>query len=1072
MRRFADVEYNSRRDGLHDLRCTLIGDGIVSRLERFEICLAPPSVLVVATLAAMTQPDRDRLNRIEQVLANVVKPARWPVTRPVEISANHLHGEPVSYDEAVAGTFVPFEVGGPWGPLWDTTWFHVAGIVPADWAGRDCALVVHLGYGGVSGFGAEGQVWIDGQPTEGVGPNHREVVLASPATGDEVIDLYIEAAANPPAPSQDPGQLLLPDPDGEPLLTLRRCHLAIVDREVEALIRDWTLVGELATRREEDLALNCAAALDRACGGIERNGINEKTVLEARHELATVLNRPGESPRRTHLAVGNSHLDTAWLWPLRETHRKAARTFSTASTFLDREPDYRFAASQAQQFEWIRDEYPGLWDRIRVHVAEGRFDVVGSMWIEADCNLPSGESLVRQIVYGKRFFREEFGVDTDGLWLPDVFGYSAALPQILHQAGVHWFLTQKISWNDVNRFPHHTFWWEGLDGTRIFSHFPPADTYTGNLSVANLRHGERNFAQQGIRDRAIYLYGHGDGGGGPDLDMLERARRLRDLEGLGRIELTTAADAMEQIRSEADNADLPVWVGELYLEFHRGTYTTHGAVKKGNRELERALRDAEMWALAASRIVGEDAPTDSLERAWKKLLLHQFHDIIPGTSIHWVYQDTMADYAAVRATTDEIVSDSLGEIASRVEVGEARRPALVANSLGWARDEVIEIGGELHRVTAPPCGWAVNDLSTPAESDDAPVTWGDRWMDNGHLRVEWDESGLLRSVRHLATGREAIAPGRPANLLQLMDDHPVPWDAWDIERTAFDTAVDLTEVDTLEWIDRSEMRATLRVVRSFGDSRIEQQIRLTRGGRRVEVHCSVDWHETHKLLKVAFPIGVRASVARHEIQFGHVERPTHQNTSWDAARFETCAHTWVDLSEDGFGVALLNDCKYGHDVSGSVIRLSLLRSPTWPDPVADQGHHRFAYALYPHAGPPTSGGVIAEAHCFNSPLRVVPIDSSGGGPDTVPRRHSMLEPDDAGVVISAVKAADDGDGSVVRLHEAFGGQRRVGLRFPGATRADRIDLLEEPMGTESPTLRNGVIDLDLRPFELVTLRIR
>ncbi len=1020
----------------------------------------------------MNEPDQDRLSRINEVFADVVKPARWPATCAVEISANHINGEPVSYREAVAGKFIPFDVGDAWGPHWGTTWFRVRGVVPADWKGQDCVVDVHLGYGGLSGFGAEGQVWIDGQPTEGISPNHGHVLLASPVRGGEKFDLYIEAAANPSTPAQDPAPLWLADPAGEPQLTLTRCHLSIVDREVEALVRDWALARQLAKRLDGARARASMDALDRACAAIEDGGMDKTTVLSARQRLAEVLNHPGESPRRTHLAVGNSHLDTAWLWPLRETHRKAARTFSTASTLLDREPDYRFAASQAQQFEWIRDEHPGLWDRVKAHVTAGRFDVVGSMWVEPDCNLPSGESLVRQIVHGKRFFREEFGVDTDGLWLPDVFGYSAALPQILAQADVHWFLTQKISWNDVNQFPHHTFWWEGLDGTRIFTHFPPADTYNGNFSVSDLRHAEENFKQQEIRDRSIYLYGYGDGGGGPDLEMLERARRLRDVDGLGRVELTTARDAMAQIREEGEDADLPVWVGELYLEFHRGTYTTHGAVKKGNRELEWALRDAEMWSLAAKRLAGGEVPSAALDRAWKKLLLHQFHDIIPGTSIHWVYQDTMADYASIRATTDEIVNVSLTTIASRVDTGDAERPALVANGLGWARNEVVEVDGVLTRVAAPACGWAVNDLSAPESTEDAPVTTGEHWMENRHLRIEWDEVGHLRSVRHLATGREAIAPGESANVLQLMDDRPAQWDAWDIDRSAFDTAVDLTEIDRLELIESSELRATLQIVRSFGDSRIEQLVRLTRGSHRVEVHCKIDWQENHKLLKVAFPVDVHSAVARHEIQFGHVERPTHQNTSWDIARFETCAHTWVDLSEDGFGVALLNDSKYGHDVSGHVIRLSLLRAPTWPDPLADRGQHRFAYALYPHAGKPTSGGVIAEAHAFNSPLRVVPIERTSGGSVDVPARFSLLEPDDDGVVISAIKAADDGDGTIVRLHEAFGGRRRVGLRSPGTTRADRVDLLEAPMKAAPPHIEDGEIDLELRPFELVTLRLR
>lgn len=1019
----------------------------------------------------MTQFDRRRLERINMILSKRVKPARWPATSPVEIRANHLHGEPLPYHEAIAGGFEPFEVGDAWGPLWDTTWFQVRGAAPDEWAGRDVSLMVHLGYRGMSGFGAEGQVWIDGQPAQGVGPHHQEVRVASPAAGGETVDLFIEAAANPSTPSGHPGALLLAEPEGEPQLNLLRCHLAIVDREVEALVRDWNLVRELATQLEAEPGEACVAALERACARVEP-GLDDARVREARKELAPLLARSDASRTRTHLTVGNSHLDTAWLWPLRETHRKAARTFSNAATALEREPSYRFAASQPQQFEWIRDEHPGLWQRIKGHVSAGRFDVVGAMWVEPDCNVPSGESLVRQIVHGKRFWRDEFGVDAKGLWLPDVFGYSAALPQILSQAGVDWFLTQKISWNDVNRFPYHTFWWEGLDGTRIFSHFPPADTYTGNLSVANVLHGERNFAQKDVRDLSIYLYGHGDGGGGPDQDVLERAYRLRDLEGVGRVELTTATDAMARIRSEGEDADLPVWVGELYLEFHRGTYTTHGAVKKGNRRGEGALRGAELWALAARDLAGLEVPAERLDRAWKTLLLHQFHDILPGTSIHWVYLDTHADHAAVLSTGEAVQIDSLDAIARRVDIGAATRPVLVTNDLAFARDEVIEHDGMLHRVRVPSCGWTVLDLDHPASHDAPPVRTGNDWMDNGLLRVEWDDAGLLRSVRHLATDREAIAPGTTANRLQLMDDKPEPWDAWDIEHSAFDTAVDLEQVDTLEWIERSETRARLRVIRSFGSSRIEQELRLTRGSAQLEFHCSIDWQETHKLLKVAFPLNVHASTARHEIQFGHVERPTHENTSWDRARFETCAHTWVDMSEDGFGVALLNDCKYGHDVHGNVLRLSLLKAPTWPDPLADRGEHHFSYALYPHAGPPTSGGVIAAAHSLNAPLRIQQIVPGDEPTRTLPARHSLLEVDDPGVVVAALKPADDGNGSIVRLYEAFGGRRRIRLQSPGTTHAERVDLLEDPLDGAPLTVADEQIELELRPFELVTLRLR
>lgn len=1013
----------------------------------------------------------ERLERIDDVLSRVLKPARWPEQAEISIEAHHLGGEPIAYAEAVARPYEPFAVGEPWGPDWDTTWFHLTGTVPEAWSGRSVVLLIHLGYGGGPGFGAEGQVWIDGVPTQGISPNHREIVIAEPAAGGEAFDLHLEAASNPIALGDRRGELLAPDPDGEPRWILRRCHLAVVDRAVESLVRRWTVARECVTWLGGDRAEAALAALDEARAVIEGEGVTDASVAQAHAALDGFLGRPNEGPARTHLAVGNSHLDTAWLWPLRETRRKAVRTFSNACTLLERDPGYRFAVSQPQQLAWIRDDHPELWERIRGHVAAGRFEPVGAMWVEPDCNLPSGESLVRQLVHGLRFWREELGVDTDGLWLPDVFGYSAALPQILAQAGVEWFLTQKISWNDTNKFPHHTFWWEGIDGTRIFTHFPPADTYNGDLSVANLLHSERNDAQGEQLGRSVYLYGHGDGGGGPDADMAERTQILADLDGIGRVERVRADEAIASLRGAADSVELPTWVGELYLELHRGTYTTHGAIKRGNRELERALYEAELWSLAAHRHAGLDVPAVTLDEAWKTLLLHQFHDIIPGSSIHWVFEDTIAAYDHLREVVGGVRADALAALAERVDVADAARPALVANGLPFDRDELAEHDGRLVRLRAPACGWQVVDLEGATDELGPAVTAGDGWMDNGIVRVEWDGDGLLRSIRHHETGREVVAPGAAANLLQLFDDQPKDWDAWDIDREALDTAVDLTAADEVAMIEQTADRATLRVVRSFGASRIEQLVALVRGSRRVEVRCEIDWHEDRKLLKVAFPLAVHASVARHEIQFGHVERPTHRNTSWDQARFETCAHTWVDVSEEGFGVAVLNDSKYGHDVLGNVVRISLLRSPHWPDPIADRGRHRFAYAVLPHAGGATAGGVIAEAHAFNAPLAVVPI--VGGAADrSLPARHSVVAPDDPGVSISAIKPADDGDGTIVRLHEAFGGSRRVRLAVPGAIEATRVDLLEAPLDRPPLAVDDGAVELDLGPFELVSLRLR
>ncbi|MHB1912585.1 MAG: alpha-mannosidase [Acidimicrobiales bacterium] len=1040
----------------------------------------------------MTEPLPIRRTRAERFHRVILPRARRGPVSEVSISAHHVGGAPIGFAEAVKGRFEEFGVGQAWGPAWDTTWFRVRGQVPAGWSGRSVVLVVRLGGGGGTGFTAEGMVWRDGEPQQGISPNHDEIVVSSSAAGGETFELFIEAAANPRVDSRTfPPPMHMPDYGGRPTLVLEACHLAVANREVEALWEDWSLLLELVEQlpAEEARSAQILRALDRAGRALDQSDV-VGSAGRARAELTSVLAKPANASAHRYAAVGNAHIDTAWLWPLRETRRKVARTFSTALNLMGEYPEYRFAASQAQQFAWLQEQYPGLFERIRKKVADGQFEPIGSMWVEADCNLPSGESLVRQVVHGKRYFAEEMGVETRALWLPDVFGYPANLPQILSLAGVRWFLTQKLSWNQWTHFPHHTFWWEGIDGSRILSHFPPADTYVGDLSVRSLAHGARNFAQKALTDRSMYLYGFGDGGGGPTRHMLERARRLADLEGAPRIEPMTSTEAFEAIEAETPVEELPVWVGELYFEMHRGTYTTHAEVKRGNRKLELALRDAELWSVVAASL-GIEYPTTELDAAWKKLLLHQFHDIIPGSSIHWVYRDTAADYEELFGTTSDLIERAVAGLARSLPAdpsaaGGARM--LVLNPLSWARREVVDMEGTPALVEAPACGWSVQ---APAleHPEVAPVVVEADRMSNGLVSVRWDEQGLIDSLVHMPTGREALPAGARANLLQLHDDHPNEYEAWDVDVEAFSSSVDLVDADSVRLIESGPLQATVEVVRQVGRSRIVQRLRLRAASPYLEIETDIDWHESHKLLKAAFPVDVHSPRASFEVQYGHLERATHANTPWEAAKYEVCAHTWADLSESGFGVAVLNDCKYGHDVRGNVIRLTLLRSPTWPDPVADQGHHHFVYAVMPHAGDLAAGGVVAAAHGLNSPLRVrtlpptpVVADSTPGSRDPgtalAPGAASVVEVDDPDVVVSAIKRADDGEGTVVRLYEAAGGHRRARIRccLPGPTGmqaliGSRVDLLERPL--------QPVVEMDgdaavvsLHPFEIVTLVFR
>jgi alpha-mannosidase len=675
------------------------------------------------------------------------------------------------------------------------------------------------------------------------------------------------------------------------------------------------------------------------------------------------------------------------------------------------------------------------------------------MWVESDTNMPGGEALARQFVHGKRFFLDELGIDTQEVWLPDSFGYSGALPQLVRLSGSRWFLTQKISWSQFNKFPHHSFWWEGIDGTRVFTHFPPVDTYNAQFSGAEMAHLVRNFADKGLADRSMVPFGHGDGGGGPTREMLARAHRLRDLEGSARVEIE--APAAFFAKAEADYPEAPVWLGELYLELHRGTYTSQAATKQGNRRSEHLLREAELWSATAAVRAGFAYPHEDLDRIWKTVLLHQFHDILPGSSIAWVHREARETYERVGQELTDLI-----EAAQRALAGDPASGRQVAfNGAPHARSGV-------EAMAAAPVTDDENG-ATVKEADGGYV------LDNGVLRVTIDARGLLASVVDLGTGRETIAPGEFGNLLQIHPDLPANWDAWDVDHYYRRTGTDLTGVDAIAVLDDSAPGAVaVRVARRFGKSSVTQVISLAPGARRVDIDTEVDWHETETFLKVAFPLDVRAERSAAETQFGYVERATHTNTSWEAAKFEICAHRFVHVAEPGFGVAVVNDSTYGHDVTRDVradggttttIRLSLLRAPRFPDPQTDQGLHRLRFALVPGAD---LADATREGYWLNLPERRLPGDA------TV---EPLVTTDQDGVVISAVKLADDGSGDVVvRLYEALGSRARARLRLGFAAGSVVVtDLLERPIEDGEGAriaVEDGGVGLSLRPFQILTLR--
>lgn len=993
--------------------------------------------------------------------------------------------------EAEAGPWETVQSGFRYGPAYRTVWFRVSGAVPKEWKGKAVALIADLG--------SERTVWRDNSPWWGLDDPHSLLNLhprpeSSPFVRVEagkgaMFEAMIQAYTRNPQ-ARVHGE----EPPREELVeTVERAELVVLNLELQDLAWDVEFVLDFvkALPSDDPSRAILLRALNDACNQWARRG--PEAAPQMRKRLRDALNSlSGEVPHRI-TAVGHAHLDTAWLWPLEVTRKKMAHTTAIQLNLMERYPEHVFAHSQASQYEWLEQDYPKLFRRVKDAVKKGQWEPVGSMWVEADCNVTGGESLVRQFLYGRRYFREKLGYETQDMWLPDVFGYSAALPQILAGFGIHYFLTQKISWNQTNKFPHNTFLWQGIDGTRIWSHFPPADTYIGDCTPGQILHSVKNHKDHARSDHSLYLFGWGDGGGGPTAKHLEFLRRARQAAALPMIPpQRRSLDFFREARGRS--RDLAVWVGELYLEMHRGTLTSQAENKKANRECEFLLRDAEMLACFRDDFP-KKYPAKELEEAWKLVLLNQFHDIIPGSSVREVYEDSDRDYAKVREVGARIVQESLKKIASGMDTTGMKRPVAVFQnatmpglvSLPWNEEDtpnsvvcgdeshpvqVVDDFGERKLIFSTPstalCSAAVAELSDAAPAAKYRLKASGRRLENHELSVRFDANGNIMGIESLEDGMEFVERGKLANLFQLFDDHPLFWSAWDIDPFALETGIDLVQSTRFEIVERGPVRCAAIVEREFGKSRIRQKISLG-PWPGIRFDTEVDWHESNKMLKVAFPVNINAARATYEIQFGSLERPTHRNTTWDMARFEVCGHKWADLSEGDHGVALLNDCKYGHDIHGNMMRLTLLRSPKAPDPICDMGTHRFTYVLMPHFGPHQYGGVVEAAYSLNAPARTALLKpNSAGEPGALP---PFLMCEDRNIVIESVKRSEDGRDLIVRLYECHNSRGQAELfclRQPSA--AWLCDLEEKPK--QELEVAEGHVAFSYRPFEIITIRLK
>lgn len=995
------------------------------------------------------------IGRVKRVLDERIRPVIYSDSIPLEVSWHELPGEPISALEGIGLDYSPYQVGTSWGSAWGTTWFKLSAQVPAEWAGRRVEAVIDLGFDiNMTGFQCEGLIYRpDGITIKALNPRNQWVPVADSATGTESVQLYLEAASNPilldhhPFLPTEEGDILTSSP--RKLYTSRRMDLAVFEPVIHELVLDLeVLMGLQAELPAGPRKMQILQALDNAMDVLDLQQILQ-TAQDAREQLAEVLAAPAEHSAHKISAIGHSHIDSAWLWPLRETIRKVSRTCSSMVELLDYDEDFLYGMSSAQQYAWLKEHRPEVWERVKTAVAEGRFLPLGGMWVESDTVMPSGESLVRQFLYGQKFFRDEFGITSAGVWLPDSFGYSPALPQLMRRAGFEWFFTQKISWNQQNKFPHHSFLWEGIDGSRIFSHFPSMDTYNSQLSGEEVAKAARQFRESRVTNNSIAPVGWGDGGGGTTREMTGKARRMANLEGSATVRWEHPNDFFD--RAQAELPHPPVWVGELYLELHRATLTSQHQTKQGNRRTEQLLVEAELWATTATVTAGAVYPYEQIDELWKTVLLHQFHDILPGTSIAWVHREVVARYAEVIKQAEAIINN-----AQRVLAGSGNT-ALTFNAAAFTRSG-IPFGGAQEISAQNVAAVTVTELE------------GGYVLNNGVVQIRITAEGLITSALDLATGRETIAPGQEANLLQLHQDFPNMWDAWDVDKYYRNRVTDLRDLDSLELVREDNGSVRVLIKRSFSESIVLQELHLEPGSKTLHFTQSTDWHETEKFLKLAFPLDIRAEHTIAETQFGYHQRVTHVNTSWEAAKFETSMHRFVLAAEPGFGAALINDSIYGFDVTrdstqtgvSTTVRLSLLRAPRFPDPQTDQGKqtHRYGLVIGADIASATKAGAL-----LNSDERVV-MGSTAVKP--------LVTLSGEGLVVSSVKLATDNSGDlVVRVYESLGARARGSLRINHPVDSVRtVSLLEEELTEENTdlTLSAGEVSLTLGAFEVRTLR--
>lgn len=994
-----------------------------------------------------------------------------------------------------------YKIDTPWTELDSYRWFRTSVVIPEKMNGKHVEFCVTTGREGQwDATNPQMLFYLDGEIVQGIDVNHREVTISKTAESGRKYEIAMRAYSG-----SVKGDLIL------------KTDLVAVDDIVEQFYYDFLIPLQSASVLQRSDPENCRRILQKLSGAadvVDLRKAYSKEFYESISKAAEILKKEfyTETKEDSPLvsAIGHTHIDIAWLWTVAQTREKVLRSFSTVLRLMEQYPDYKFMSSQPILYQFVKEQEPELYEKIKARVAEGRWEIDGAMWLESDCNLPCGESFVRQIVRGHQFFKDEFGKESKSLWLPDVFGYSATLPQILKKSGIPYFMTTKIAWNQYNQLPNDTFLWKGIDGSEVFVFMPTTcdydknqglnisftdtrntTTYTGIVNPNMTLGTFKRFQNKDLTEDTLMLFGFGDGGGGPTKEMLESAKRLQyGIPGIPRLKQEFETEFFDRTYNNiASKPEMPTWNGELYFEYHRGTYTSIGKNKKNNRKSEIMYESLETLA-SINSILGGEYPMDTIKKGWDIILLNQFHDIIPGSAIGEVYNQTDLEYAEILTAGQNQINLMTDNIASKITTDDLS--VVVFNTLSYVRDDIVELkdlqcdiceildsqGNEyevqytgensllFYAKGIPAFGYKVFSLIEGKKPDTMSNSWDGNY-ENEYYRASFNNKMQLTSLYEKESNKEFLKNGRNGNVLTAYEDRPINWDNWDID--VFYRKKDYCEdwSSSAEIIEVGPLRTTVRITHGFMDSKIRQDIQLYRDLPRIDFKTTANWQEHNVLLKTNFPVDINATRASYEIQFGNVERETTCNQSWDTAKFETCGHKWADISENGLGISLLNDCKYGHSIRNGEMELTLLKSGTYPYENADIGEHEFTYSIYPHNGRWQEARTVEMAYNLNVPTYVV--NRKGNTSAEIGSQWSFVSSDSKNCVIEVLKRSENGNGFILRMYENQNKRTKSNINIAKqAKQVYECDLLEN----NELLLSENADELTVlfKPYEIKTFR--